>query len=303
MSVQTDLDRRIVSTTATSTPGPPAQPIPPGQPMPPTGPLPHPPYGRRRGGRGRVAGVFVVSIMLTAALSSLGTLAWMRGPGSPEWRQVFREDFGTDVAIGHFPGTAYGSVFSVYPDGWADTSGRGRYAPSTVLSVENGSLTWNMHSRDGVPQGAAVLPTLPTYGQTYGRYSLRFRADPVAGYGLAFLLWPDSEKWPQDGEVDFPEGQLSRHIQAVAHHASPTGGTDPFVLPAGFDAWHVATIEWAPDQLRFLLDGAVVGTSTTRVPSRSMHWVLQTGSDGTDLPAPDARARIQIDWLEADARG
>lgn len=251
----------------------------------------------------RTVGILTLAMVLSAALGSFATLAWVNSRGAPEWRQVFREDFKTSVPVGAFPGSTYGNRFSVYPDGWSDTSGQGRYAPSTVLSVQDGALTWDMHSLDGVPQGAAVLPTLPTYGQTYGRYSLRFRADPVPGYGLAFLLWPDSEKWPRDGEIDFPEGPLAGHLNAVAHHAATDGGTDPFALDAGFAGWHVATIEWVPDRITFLLDGATIGVSTTLVPTRSMHWVLQSGSDHQTPATADVRARIQIDWLEADARG
>jgi beta-glucanase (GH16 family) len=171
-----------------------------------------------------------------------------------------------------------------------------------VLSVANGTLRWDMHSENGVPLGAAVVPTLPTYGQTYGRYSVRFRADPVPGFGLAFLLWPDSEKWPRDGEIDFPEGELNGDITAAAHHATEAGTVDRFRAAATFDDWHVATTEWRPGEVTFLLDGNEVGRSTTSVPARSMHWVLQTGSDGKMLPEASARARIEVDWIEAQAR-
>ena len=249
----------------------------------------------------RTWGAFALCIVLTAGISIAGTAYVLRAPGADGWVRVFREDFRTAAAVGDFPGTGYASRFTVYPDGWSDTSGRGRYEPSSVLSVADGVLRWNMHTVNGVPVGAAVLPTLPTYGQTYGRYSVRFRADPVSGYGLAFLLWPDSEKWPRDGEIDFPEGELSGNIKAVAHHASEDGSIDAFPLSSTFDAWHVATIEWRPQHVTFLLDDKVVGTSSTSVPSRSMHWVLQAASDGEALPAADARARIEIDWLEAEA--
>jgi hypothetical protein len=266
------------------------------------GGTPHPvARPRRRPGRWRTVLAFGLCIVLTAAVSIAGTVLVLRG-GSSEWIRVYHEDFDTAASVGKVPGDAYASSLTVYPDGWSDTSGRGKYAPSKVLSVENGALTWDMHSDNGVPMGAAVLPTLPTYGQTYGRYSVRFRADPVPGFGLAFLLWPDSEKWPRDGEIDFPEGELSGTIKAVAHHANEQGTTDPFPLTAKFDTWHVATIEWRPHELTFLLDGEVVGHSVHDVPARSMHWVLQTGSDGINLPDPAAHARIEVDWLEAEAR-
>lgn len=279
-----------------STP-PPALPSSAGPPSagpPSPGPMREP---RREGWRR--AGAIALCMLLTSAISVAATALVLRTPGAEEWVSVYREDFKTDSPVGDFPAGSYPSRFTVYPDGWSDTSGRGRYAPSRVLSVADGALRWDMHSENGMPLGAAVMPTLPTYGQTYGRYSVRFRADPEAGFGLAFLLWPDSEKWPRDGEIDFPEGELSGNIKAVAHHATERGTTDPFRLSATFDTWHVATIEWRPHEVTFLLDDEVVGTSTADVPSRSMHWVLQAGSDGVTLPDPTARAQIEVDWLEA----
>jgi hypothetical protein len=290
-------DRRVTALAPVPTGGPTA-----GSPPSPSrtdGPTAGPPLVVAPGAPRRrlTPGVFLLCLVLTAGLSIVGTTLVLQ---SREWTSVFREDFHADAALGDFPGEAYADRFTVYPDGWSDTSGRGRYAPSRVLSVSNGRLQWDMHTADAVPLGAAVLPTLPTYGQTYGRYSVRFRAEPVSGFGLAFLLWPDSEKWPRDGEIDFPEGELSGTIKAVAHHADVRGTTDPFRLTATFTDWHVATVEWRPGAVTFLLDGEVVGTSTTAVPSRSMHWVLQTGSDGPNPPDPAARARIEIDWLEAE---
>lgn len=257
--------------------------------------------GPSRGGCWRSLLAYATCVVVTAVVSVAATTWVLSSTRSGEWVQVYREDFDVAAPVGSFPGAAYGERATVYPDGWSDTSGRGQYTPSQVLSVVDGVLQWDMHTVDGIPRGAAVLPTLPTYGQTYGRYSVRFRADPVAGYGLAFLLWPDSEKWPRDGEIDFPEGELDGPVKAVAHHASERGTIDGFPPTTTFDDWHIATTEWRPDEITFLMDGEVVGRSTTDVPSRSMHWVLQTGTDGDALPDPAARTRIQVDWLEAEA--
>ncbi len=262
----------------------------------------------RRPARRPIVGLWMivtalVTAMVTAAVTVVVTsVVLSTDEPAPEWRVVFHEDFSSPTGIGTFPGSVYGERFSVYPDGWADTSGRGVYRPSEVLSVEDGMLTWDMRVVDGQVWGAAVLPTLPTYGQTYGRYSLRFRADPAPGFGMAFLLWPDSERWPRDGEIDFPEGEFSGQISAYAHHASENGAVDSFSTGAGFRVWHVAEIEWRPESVRFLIDGRVVGTSTEAVPARSMHWVLQTGSTGETVPADGTHARVQVDWMEAAVR-
>jgi hypothetical protein len=34
---------------------------------------------------------------------------------------------------------------------------------------------------------------------------VRFKTDSMHGYKGAWLLWPASEVWPRDGEIDFPE--------------------------------------------------------------------------------------------------
>lgn len=252
--------------------------------------------------RHRTVWLLMITAVVAAALGSAATAYVMRPEPAGEWKSVFREDFNTDAPVGDFPGQAYGSRFTTYPDGWEDTSGRGEYRPSEVLSVGGGSLNWDMWVENRTTMGAAVLPTLPTYGQIYGQYSVRFRADPTPGFGMAFLLWPDSEKWPRDGEIDFPEGEFSGTIFANAHHASDGGEVDAFSTDAGFDGWHVATIAWRPSDVTFLLDGVVVGVSTTAVPTRSMHWVLQTGSAGTAPASSSSTARVQVDWIEAFAR-
>ena len=50
----------------------------------------------------------------------------------------------------------------------------------------------------------------------------------------------------------------------------------------------------------FLLDDAVVGTSTKLVPATPMHWVLQCeteiGSTAV-IPAAATVATIEVDWI------
>jgi hypothetical protein len=216
------------------------------------------------------------------------------------------------VTTGAFPGAIYASRWTVYPDGWADTSGQGTYAPSKVLSVRDGMLTFDLHTDADRPLGAAAVPVVASSGarsasgagQVYGRYSVRFRADSVPGYGLAWLLWPDSNTWPSQGEIDFPEGSLTGKITGNVHHADPAGGKDTFGTGSGFSDWHVATMEWLPGEVSLLLDGRLIGTSTTRTASDPMHLVLQAGTDG-GIPASHSAARpprtargvIQVDWV------
>jgi beta-glucanase (GH16 family) len=226
----------------------------------------------------------------------------------PGWRQVFTDDFSTDVQVGDFPdNNAYRSRWGVYPDGAKDTAGQkggpSRYYPSKVVSIQNGLLSLDLHTENGTPMAAALLPELPGsadgQGQRYGKYTIRFRADPVAGYKTAWLLWPDSEAWPRDGEIDFPEGGLSGTISAFMHRqgGSSGGDQDAFSTSARYTSWHTASIEWTPTEVNFILDGQSIGRSTSRIPNTPMHWVIQTESSLTRTPDPAARGNVQIDWV------
>jgi beta-glucanase (GH16 family) len=228
------------------------------------------------------------------------------------WHQIFTEDFDTAVPAGSFPGPAYRDKWDVYPDGRPDTSHNGTYYPSKVVSVSNGALNMYLHTElingIAVHMVAAPVPHLPgragAGGQAYGRYSVRFKADPVRGYKTAWLLWPDSEVWPRDGEIDFPEGNLDGTIHAYMHYANPAGGQAEFRTGVTYPNWHIATIEWSPGSVTFILDGHVVGVSTSQVPFNPMHYVLQTETClDCGPPSNAATGNVQVDWVVLYSRG
>jgi hypothetical protein len=237
------------------------------------------------------------------------------------WHQVFSDDFTTSVPVGGFSGCTYPSPNVVadscsglppavaakwwaYPDGWKDTSGNGTYSPSKVLSIQNGVLNYYVHTENGVHMVSAPVPRIPggvnNGGLQYGRYVVRFRADSLHGYKTAWLLWPDSNVWPQDGEIDFPEGNLDSTFSAFMHWMNGTSGSsqDAYPTTATYSTWHTAVIEWTPTATRFILDGNVIGTSYSNIPSTPMHWVLQTETalDGT-VPSDSTAGNVQVDWV------
>jgi beta-glucanase (GH16 family) len=222
----------------------------------------------------------------------------------PGWRQVYAEDFSLVNRTGTFPSGGYANHWGVYNDGWKDTSKNGTYMPSKVLSTHNGVLDYSIRTENG--QHLVAAPWLKdTKGRTYGRYSIRFRADNLPGYKTAWLLWPDSERWPTDGEIDFPEGNLGSTdtIHAFHHFASSRGGQAAFPTRATFKGWHTVTVEWVPGKVTFVLDGKVIGSSTTMVPATAMHWVLQTETnlDGY-APSSAVRGHVLVDWVAFWAR-
>jgi beta-glucanase (GH16 family) len=140
----------------------------------------------------------------------------------------------------------------------------------------------------------------PNRGLLYGRYAVRFKADPVPGYKTAWLLWPDSDNQPLDGEVDFPEGNLNSTFCAFLHYTNATSNSDQaaFCPGATYTSWHTAVTEWAPNSMKFYLDGQLIGSSTTRIPNTPMHWVIQTETQlSGGAPADSAAGHVLIDWV------
>jgi len=238
----------------------------------------------------------------------------------PGWHQIFADDFTQDAAVGQFA-QIYGSRWSPYPDGWSNTAGysaMSRYYPSKVVSASNGMMQLNLHSEYltsaqlninggyGSPGvyalDAAMQPAQngAPINQLYGKYSVRFRTDSLPGFYSAWLLWPQSENWPYDGEIDFPEGGIDSSMCAFLHHeyATSPGDQDAFCTSTLWSSgWHTATTEWGPTQTKFILDGVVIGTSTTNIPSTPMRYVLQNEACWGSCPSSSLSGYIQVDWF------
>ena len=167
-----------------------------------------------------------------------------------------------------------------------------------IISAHDGYLDLNLHSENGRAQGAAPVPLVNGAwgGQVYGRYTVRFKADALPGYGTGWLLWPDSNNW-NDGEIDYPESELTNTIKGYNHTVGNPAHND-LVFDTGISYlnWHTATIEWTSSKITYLLDGKVVSSSTTSIPRKALHWVLQTATTGGQ-PAASTKGHLLIDWV------
>ena len=224
----------------------------------------------------------------------------------PGWKQTGAQDFDLSAARGRV-GEMYGPDMRGYA-GFPDTSGRGLYSPDSVLSVADGKLDYFLHEEEGgTPLVASVIP-FGYSGQTYGRYSIRFRYDSLPGYKIAFMLWPSSDKWIE-GEIDWPEGDLDGPLYgASAIKGSSKNGPMKFdprhrvYSPTGPGDWHVATTEWTPGKVKWFWDGELIAQTTvpSGVPAKPMRWTLQAEtSDRADETFPDSgtAGHLEIDWV------
>jgi hypothetical protein len=212
----------------------------------------------------------------------------------PGWTQTFTEDFSTNLAAGSWPGS-YGKQWLSY-DGFPDTSQKGWY-DSDIISAHDGALDLYLHTENGRALGAAPVPLVNGQwgGQTYGRFSVRMKSDALPGYGTGFLLWADSGDW-NDGEVDFPESSLSENVKGY-NHCLGNASSNCLVVNSSYNYtdWHTYTIDWTPSRMSFIIDGVTVGSTTSNIPSKPLHWVMQVATTGT-TPNASTAGHLLIDW-------
>lgn len=255
-----------------------------------------------------------VLLIVVLGMVSSPTAPWLRTPAAdspvpvgdlPHWRMTAVEDFTQTAPMGRV-GEVYGDQMRGY-DGLRDSSGRGIYSPDSVLSVSHGVLDFYLHMEDGTPRVASIIP-FGYEGQRYGRYSIKFRADLLPGYKIAFMLWPTSDAW-RDGEVDWPEGGLDGRpygASAIRDSLDEWGmrfapSTRPFA-PTDMQQWHIATTEWTPSGIAWFWDGERVGGTIrpSAVPVVPMRWTLQTETEtgpGSMPPDPQTVGHVQVDWI------
>ena len=225
----------------------------------------------------------------------------------PGWSSILEQDFSNTATLGSFSNT-YSSIGS-YPYPWTDTSHNvrsnpGYYHTDKVVSVANGVLNANLHYDSTLGQYlVAALQPQATKNMLYGRFSIRMRADVMPGYKVAPLLWPVSESWPDDGEIDFPEGDLdsaANTLDAFHHYASANGGQASFDTKVKFTEWHTYETAWSPGKVEFFVDGKSIGSTTKLVPNKPMRWVLQLETSiSSKAPATNVSGNVQIDWIKA----
>jgi beta-glucanase (GH16 family) len=167
---------------------------------------------------------------------------------------------------------------------------------------------------------SARLQTLHTFQFEYGVVQARIRVP--TGQGLVAQFWAlgheayeGSGAWPSCGEIDTMEvlGSEASVVNGTLHAPWPwapngVGGTfnSATTLSAGF---HTYSMQWSPNAVSFLLDGAVYETVTPAKLPAGAAWpfqhpyflLLDLAVGGVWPGSPNAStqfpARMLIDWV------
>lgn len=157
------------------------------------------------------------------------------------------------------------------------------------------------------------------FGQRYGRWEARVRsqatsADNGRQYHPLLILWPDSDRWPEDGEYDYLENGAPGEDCAEAFIHYPHDADAPVqqehAEKCGVDLsqWHNIAVEWTPDHVTGFVDGEEWfsfsgGANDVRdciQCAPSMHQTIQLDNFyGDDLQT----AVYEVDWARVYALG
>ena len=208
---------------------------------------------------------------------------------------LFADDF--NLPVGSQPSNSTW----LYRNGTDPNNGNVHYTntPSTLQVIDDPAAT----------DGRALAMTIAPDPSNPGRFlssEIQTSIDPVAGHlqyghieariklpggpnGQGDGVWPafwmlgsdfPQVGWPASGEIDIMENKGSRpgEVQATIHGPGYSGGsgvTAPYDLPGGqsfYSGYHVFAADWAPDSIRFSVDGHVYATRTPASLPAGTSW-------------------------------
>jgi beta-glucanase (GH16 family) len=150
----------------------------------------------------------------------------------------------------------------------------------------------------------------------YGRIDIRAILPKGSGIWPAFWLLPQNEVfggWPKSGEIDLMEvkgGEPAKTLGTL-HYGPGPGSTyisRNYTLPAGNfnDQFHVFSLEWKQDQIKWLVDDNVFSTinkadiGANNWPFNELFYLIINLAVGGNFPGPvDANTQFP-QWLIVD---
>lgn len=212
----------------------------------------------------RILAFFFALALLLSSCSSIGpagmptpTPEWER----PGWTLVWQDEFDGE-AIDRDKWT-----FDIGGGGWGNNEWQFYTDRPENIRLEDGLLVIEAHAEKfmGRNYTSARLKTQDISTWTYGRFEARMKLPYGNGIWPAFwLLGADINQkgWPASGEIDILEhiGRQPTHVYATVHGPGYSGGNGVggfTTFPSGSlsDEFHVFTLEWDPQEMRWYVDG------------------------------------------------
>lgn len=190
----------------------------------------------------------------------------------------------------NYSGAPLASKWTVYDSVGHD--GQGLRSPK-AFAVEDGVMRITGDTTGTTGGMAARFDSVK-----YGKWEVRMRVperDPK--YHPVLLLWPDSEKWPCDGEVDFAEGWGETNIVNFVLISGCEDTVTRKYTSIDQTQWHDYAVEWTSAGMVGYIDGVEVFRDTTasHQPPGPMHLTIQL--DWFPDGSPTIPSTMEVDWV------
>ncbi|WP_245827754.1 DUF7594 domain-containing protein [Sinomonas mesophila] len=175
------------------------------------------------------------------------------------------------------------------------------HAGNGIRSPQQVTVDGSTMVMTGTPDGTTAGMGAKFANQKYGRWEVRAAGSGDNEYHLVSILWPDSENWPCDGEVDYAETTGAWDVIRFFLHYSCSNSQVSAQKTLDVARFHNYAIDWSPAGMIGYVDGVewFRDTDPAHQPPGSMHQTLQLDwfPDGTTNGAGEMR----VDWVRVYA--
>lgn len=184
------------------------------------------------------------------------------------------------------------------------------YGPDAI-SVRDGVLRLEARAEPrwyrGVEQHyvSGTVTTHTRFSFRFGRFEVRAKVPAGKGLWPAAWLLPESLKWPPEIDLFEFRGQEPTQVLLTHHWLGSLGAfrfnSGEFVGPDFSRGFHVFSVEWTQEVLRWSIDGVVRHEASEHIPAVPMYLNVGLAVGGT-LPGPPSEetrfpAVLEIDWI------
>lgn len=204
------------------------------------------------------------------------------------WKLVFQDDF-SGLAVNTTDWAIYNSI---------GNGGNGLRRPE-AFSVSDGLLVITAQMVNGNLVSGGMAHKV---NYKYGKFEFRVRTeqDPSQATSGVILTWPQSEKWPMDGENDMYEtgtGASRSSFNTFIHYGTDAHTQYQFVHNADATQWHTVAMEWEANALRMYQDSTLVWTLTdvNAIPDVPHHLCIQLDAFKSSMTGT---VKMYVDWVK-----
>jgi len=200
------------------------------------------------------------------------------------WQLVWEDEFDGDELDQSKWSYQYGTGEDEGLDRWGNNELQYYTEREENIYLEDGFLTITAQEEDyeGSDYTSARIRTENKGDWKYGRIEIRAKLPQGQGIWPAIWMLPTDEVyggWPQSGEIDIMEmvGHEPETVHGTVHFGDPwpenQNDGEPYSLESGIfaDNYHVFSIEWEENRIRWFVDGNLFFTITPNTDPLSSH--------------------------------